>query len=147
MGGKACCFPPNNSFKNNFLSLCMLSCFSHVWLFVTLWTVAHQAPLFMGFSGKTTGVSCHFLLQGIFFPTQGLNPWLMSPASTGRFSLAPPERVDIFTVNFNDKSPWWPKQNSEWNNMHSLFCPILNWARVSCPNSNWARPVTCQVLL
>ena len=23
---------------------------SRVWLFVTLWTVAHQAPLFMGFS-------------------------------------------------------------------------------------------------
>ena len=28
-------------------NICMLSCFSHVWLFVTLWTVAHQAPLSM----------------------------------------------------------------------------------------------------
>ena len=28
----------------------MLSCFSHVQLFVTLWTSAHQAPLSMGFS-------------------------------------------------------------------------------------------------
>ena len=28
----------------------MLSCFSHVQLFETLWTVAHQAPLSMGFS-------------------------------------------------------------------------------------------------
>ena len=28
----------------------MLSCFSHVRLFVILWTVAHQAPLSMGFS-------------------------------------------------------------------------------------------------
>ena len=28
----------------------MLSCFSHVQLCVTLWTVAHQAPLYMGFS-------------------------------------------------------------------------------------------------
>ena len=27
-----------------------LSHFSHVWLFVTLWTMAHQAPLCMGFS-------------------------------------------------------------------------------------------------
>ena len=26
------------------------NCFSHVWLFVTLWTVAHQAPLSVGFS-------------------------------------------------------------------------------------------------
>ena len=28
--------------------LYMLSCFSHVWLFATPWTVAHQAPLSMG---------------------------------------------------------------------------------------------------
>ena len=28
----------------------MLSCFSHVQFFVTLWTVACQAPLSMGFS-------------------------------------------------------------------------------------------------
>ena len=27
----------------------MLSCFSHVRLFVTPWTIAHQAPLSMGF--------------------------------------------------------------------------------------------------
>ena len=31
---------------------CMLSHFSWVWLFVTLWTVARQAPLSMGFSGQ-----------------------------------------------------------------------------------------------
>ena len=29
-----------------------------------------------GFLGKSTGVGCHFLLQGIF-PTQGLNPGLL----------------------------------------------------------------------
>ena len=29
---------------------CMLSCFSHVQLFATLWTIACQAPLSMGFS-------------------------------------------------------------------------------------------------
>ena len=39
---------------------------SHVWLFVTPWTVASQAPLSMGFSGKNTEVGCHFFLQGIF---------------------------------------------------------------------------------
>ena len=31
-------------------SLCMLSCFSHVRLFATAWTVAHQVPLSMGVS-------------------------------------------------------------------------------------------------
>ena len=36
---------------------------SRVWPFVTLWTIAHQDPLSMGFLGKNTGVSCHFLPQ------------------------------------------------------------------------------------
>ena len=56
----------------------MPSSFSHVQLFVIPRTVARQAPLSMGFSGKITGVACHALLQGIF-PTQGSNPrflWL-----------------------------------------------------------------------
>ena len=43
----------------------MVSHFSHVQLFVTLWTVAHQAPLSMGSPGKNTGVGCHALLQEI----------------------------------------------------------------------------------
>ena len=50
-----------------------LSC---VRLSVTLLTIAHQAPLSMGFSGKNTGVGCHFLFQGIF-PTQGWNLTLL----------------------------------------------------------------------
>ena len=41
-------------------------------LFATLWTVAHQAPLCMGFSSKNTEVGGHALLHGIFL-TQGLN--------------------------------------------------------------------------
>ena len=32
------------------LCACVLSCFSLVWLFSTLYTIAHQAPLSMGFS-------------------------------------------------------------------------------------------------
>ena len=48
---------------------------SGVWLFVTLWTVAHQTPPSMGFSRQEYGVGCHFLLQGMFL-TQGLNSCL-----------------------------------------------------------------------
>ena len=40
------------------------------------WTVAHQAPLTMGFFTKNTGVGCRFFLQGIF-PTQGSNLHLL----------------------------------------------------------------------
>ena len=36
---------------------CMLSCFSHVWLFATLWTVAHQAALSMGFFRQWVAIS------------------------------------------------------------------------------------------
>ena len=56
--------------------VCVLSHFSHVQLFVTPWTVAHQALLSMGFSRQEywSGLPC--LLQGIF-PTQGSNPGLL----------------------------------------------------------------------
>ena len=39
---------------------CMLSCFSHVRLFVTRWTVPHQAPLSMGCSRSEywSGLPC-----------------------------------------------------------------------------------------
>ena len=40
--------------------------FRGVQLIVTLWTIAHQ----------TTGMGCHFLLQGIF-PTQASNQHLL----------------------------------------------------------------------
>ena len=43
---------------------CVLSCFSCVWLFMTLWTVAHQAPLFMGFSRQE-------YWSGLPFPSPG----------------------------------------------------------------------------
>ena len=36
---------------------------SRVRLFVTLWTIAHQAPQSVDSPGKNTGVGCHFLLQ------------------------------------------------------------------------------------
>ena len=55
--------------------LCVLSC-CHVRLFVTPWTVAHQAPLSLGMApGQNAGMGCHALLQGIF-PTQGSKPGL-----------------------------------------------------------------------
>ena len=66
----------------------MLSRFSHVRFCVTLWTVAYQAPVSVGFSRQYTGVDWHALLQGIFL-TQGSNPWaLTSPALACRFFTA-----------------------------------------------------------
>ena len=49
---------------------------SRAQLFATPWIVACTKLLHpWDFQGKSTGVDCHFLLQGIF-PTQGSNPGL-----------------------------------------------------------------------
>ena len=61
---------------SQYSSACMLSCFSHVRFFVTLWTVACQAPLSWNSPGKNTGVGCHALFQGVFL-TQGSNQCLL----------------------------------------------------------------------
>ena len=53
----------------------VLSCFSRVWLFATLWTVAHQAPLSMGFFRQEYWSGLPFPPPGIFL-TQRLNPSL-----------------------------------------------------------------------
>ena len=58
------------------LYICNLSPFSHVRLFATLWTVAHQGPLSMGFSGQEHWSGLRFLLQGIFL-SQGSNLGLL----------------------------------------------------------------------
>ena len=50
---------------------CVLTC---VWLFVTPWTVALQAPLSMRFPRKEYWSVCYHFLPPGFFPTQGLNP-------------------------------------------------------------------------
>ena len=49
----------------------------HVWLFVTPWTVAHQAPLSVGFPRQEywSGLPFSFLQE--LFLTQGLNPPLL----------------------------------------------------------------------
>ena len=70
----------------------MLSRFSHVQLFVTLWTAAHQAPLSMDFSRREywSGFPC---------PPPGdlLNPGIEPP------SLASPALADRF---FTTSTTW-----------------------------------------
>ena len=60
---------------------------SRVQLFATPWTVAHQAPLSMGFPRQENWSGCHLLLQGSF-PMS-----LASPALAGGFfTTAPPNK-------------------------------------------------------
>ena len=63
---------------------CVLSC---VWLFATPWTVAHQAPLSMGFSRQEYWSGVPFPFPGDL-PNPGIEP--PSPALTGRFFTTEP---------------------------------------------------------
>ena len=72
--------------------VCILSHFSCVQLFATLWTVAFPTPL-LGLSDKNTRVYSHFLLQGIFL-TQGKKLHLLH-WQVGSLPLLPPGE------------PWW----------------------------------------
>ena len=69
----------------------MLSHFSRVQFFETPWTVAHQAPLSMGFSMQEYWSGLPFPVPGDL-PDPGIElTSLMSPALAGRFfPLAPP---------------------------------------------------------
>ena len=62
----------------------LLSHFSHLQLFATLWTVARQAPLSMEFSRQEYWIGCHGVLQGIFL-TQGSNSSLLCLPQAGGF--------------------------------------------------------------
>ena len=87
----------------SYLYACMLSSFSRIRLIATLWTIAHQAPLSMGFSRQEYWSGCHALLQ--IFPTQGLNPHFYV-SHIGRwilyYLLAPPGKPTyFFPLNLN----------------------------------------------
>ena len=74
-----------NCRKNN---MHMLRCFSHVWFFVTPWTVAHQALLSMGFSRQGYWSGLPFPSPGEL-PDPGIEP--RSPAlRAGALPSEPP---------------------------------------------------------
>ena len=66
------------------MHVCVLSHFSCVWLFVTPWTVAHQAPLSMGvLQARILEFPCP---PSGHLPNPGVEPMsLMSPALSGRY--------------------------------------------------------------
>ena len=90
----------------------MLSCFSHVQLFVTLWTIACQAPLSMGFSRQEyrSGLPCPPPRD---LPAPGIEPiFLMSPALAVRLLPGKPskgciqyKRAPEFLISFFYKIP------------------------------------------
>ena len=95
-----------------FASACVLSCFTYVWLFATLWTVALQGPLSMGFSRQ------EYWQHGLLFPPSGdlPNPGikptsLRSPALVGGFFTTSAtweaHSVACFCSNPDLATCWW----------------------------------------
>ena len=79
----------------SFLCLCVLSCFSHVQLFVIPWTVACQASLSMGFSRQEYWSGCCALLQGIYLTQESNPPFLyLLHQQAGSLPLASPGKQD-----------------------------------------------------
>ena len=94
MRGWACIVLPRLSSLKDTRLCAVLSRFSHVWLVVTPWTVAHQAPLPMG------------ILQARRLE------WVVMPSSWG--SSQPRDRTRVsciaggFFTNWATREVWWP---------------------------------------
>ena len=127
---------PKHTVTHSCVCECVCVCaelLTHVWLFVTLWTVAHQGPLSMGFSRQEHWSGCHFLLQGIV-PTQGLNPRLLRCrrilyhwATREAHSLI---RMFIYSLASGCQGgPWWlrcKESTCQWVN-HHMITEVEKW--------------------
>ena len=74
---------------------CVPNCFSRVQLFVTLWIVAHQAPLSMGFSRRE-------YWSGLPFPPPGDLP---HPGTEARSLMSPASASGFFTTSATWEAP------------------------------------------
>ena len=79
--------------------------FTHLQLSVTLWTIAHQAPLSMGFSRQEFWSGLPFLTPGDL-PDPGIEPKSAeSPALAGRFFTMVPPGKPLSNVSWRGKEP------------------------------------------
>ena len=78
--------------------VCVLSCFSCAWLFLTLWTIAHQVPLSMGFSRQEywSGLPCLVLAEF----SQPRDQTHISCMAGGFFTAEPPRKHRIYKSHF-----------------------------------------------
>ena len=119
--------------------VCVLSPFSHVQLFATLWTVAHQAPLSMGFSWQE-------YWSGLPFPSPGdlTDPGikaasLMSLALAGRFfstsTIWEAHLIWSEYLEYPRRCLYWPRSLSSPNNTYpSIHFYIFSFKHISHKN-------------
>ena len=99
--------------------VCVLSCFSHVWLFVTLWTVANQAPPSMGFSRQVYWSGLPWPPPG-YLPNPGIEPSShLSPGLAGRFftisTIWEATYTGCWFANNHEETQWIPHHLHPFN--------------------------------
>ena len=90
-----------------FTGLLLLLSLSHVWFFVTPWSVAHQVPLSVGFPRQEDYGGLPFLSPGDL-PSLGTEP--VSPASsalTGGLFITEPAQKPLMWFNHLENSSVW----------------------------------------
>ena len=95
----------------------------HVQLFATPWTVAHQAPLSMGFSRQEYWRGWSFFSPGDL-PDLGIKPTSpVSPApACGFFTTAPPEKpIHIIYILYTNIMYKYTKYISSWLAIDNLY--------------------------
>ena len=103
----------------------MLSHFSCIQLFVTLWTAAFQAPLSMGFSRQEYWSELPFLLSGDL-PDPGFKPVsLMSSALAGRFFITSASWEALRSHHFMGNRRGKRGRPLKQNMVESISCNIL----------------------
>ena len=95
--------------------VCVLTCFSRVQLFATPWTVAHQAPLSMGFSKQE-------YWSGLPFPSPGDLP---DPGIEPRSLMSPVLQADSLPVELSWKR-FLDSRSSQFQLSHvAMFLPTV----------------------
>ena len=134
------------------MGLLLLNCFSRVLLFVTPWTVAHQASLSMGFSRQEYWSWLPLPAPGgLRYP--GIKPTVLtSPALAGRFfttsatweasvGIAQPLKISLKSEAVYPNKRQYPKKLKAKNGLqllidkfleHSLLVPIQYLYSFSC---------------
>ena len=121
------------------VSACILSHFSNVQLFETLWTIAYQTLLSMGFPRQYYWSGLPFPSLGDL-PDPGIEPTsLRSPALAGKFfTLVPPGEYQFSSVQFSllavsdclqphESQHARPPCPSPTSRVYSNSCPSCRW--------------------
>ena len=115
--------------ESQFLTSSQVKSLSHVWLFVTPWTVAYQVPLSMGFSRQKCWSGLPFPSPGDL-PDQGIEPG--SPALWAEALPSEPPGKPL--------APKWYQSCQSAGHPHAQkHWPVPCTVHSKCKRSSWER--------